>query len=182
MRTQDKEHAFRKPGSALAAHCVVDDFPRELRRKHFDKVVGVTTQIAVLADANARCAWLEEVTRVDSAHMSVAFWIIGHHCNNSDPKAKLDICLDDIGVDCGGNRSTVSISVSDTGAGIPPDKLQRIFEPFIQVDSALTRTQDGVGLGLAISRDLARGMGGDLTVTSTVGKGSRFELTLPGAK
>ena len=87
-----------------------------------------------------------------------------------------------INVDCGGTRRTVWIRVSDTGAGIPADKLQRIFEPFIQVDSGLTRTKDGVGLGLAISRDLARGMGGDLTVESTVGKGSRFELTLPRAK
>ena len=77
--------------------------------------------------------------------------------------------------------STVAIRVSDTGSGIPPDKLERIFEPFIQVDSALTRTRDGVGLGLAISRDLARGMGGDLKVESTLGKGSRFELTLPRA-
>ena len=86
-----------------------------------------------------------------------------------------------INIDCGGTRGTISIRVTDTGAGIPADKLQRIFEPFIQVDSALTRTQEGVGLGLAISRDLARGMGGDLTVESTVGKGSRFELTLPRA-
>ena len=75
--------------------------------------------------------------------------------------------------------NTVRIRVSDTGPGIPRDKLERIFEPFIQVNSALTRTTDGVGLGLAISRDLARGMGGDLTVESTVGKGSHFELTLP---
>ena len=86
-----------------------------------------------------------------------------------------------ISVDCGAGERTVWIRVSDTGAGIPADKLQRIFEPFIQVDSALTRTQDGVGLGLAISRDLARGMDGDLTVKSTLGKGSRFELTLPRA-
>jgi signal transduction histidine kinase len=60
--------------------------------------------------------------------------------------------------------------------------LQRIFEPFIQVDTALTRTNEGVGLGLAISRDLARGMGGDLAVESVVGKGSRFEFTLPRAR
>jgi signal transduction histidine kinase len=86
-----------------------------------------------------------------------------------------------IALDCGATRNTIKIRVSDTGSGIPADKLERIFEPFIQVDSALTRTKDGVGLGLAISRDLARGMGGDLTVTSTVGKGSRFELTLPRA-
>jgi signal transduction histidine kinase len=86
-----------------------------------------------------------------------------------------------ISIDCGASEDTVRIGVSDTGAGIPADKLQRIFEPFIQVDSALTRTQNGVGLGLAISRDLARGMDGDLTVKSTLGKGSRFELTLPRA-
>jgi signal transduction histidine kinase len=86
-----------------------------------------------------------------------------------------------IEVDCGSSAKTVWIRVSDTGSGIPANKLQRIFEPFIQVDSRLTRTQDGVGLGLAISRDLARGMGGDLTVQSILGKGSRFELTLPRA-
>jgi signal transduction histidine kinase len=87
-----------------------------------------------------------------------------------------------IHLDCGQTRATVRICVSDTGAGIPADKLERIFEPFIQVDSALTRTKDGVGLGLAISRDLARGMGGDLTVTSKFGQGSRFQLTLPRGK
>jgi signal transduction histidine kinase len=82
---------------------------------------------------------------------------------------------------CAVTPSSVRIAVSDNGAGIPADKLQRIFEPFIQVDSRLTRTSDGVGLGLAISRDLARGMNGDLTVESRMGKGSRFELTLPRA-
>lgn len=84
-----------------------------------------------------------------------------------------------IDVDCGATRGVIHIRVSDTGSGIPADKLEHIFEPFIQVESALTRTKDGVGLGLAISRDLARAMGGDLTVESTMGKGSRFELTLP---
>jgi signal transduction histidine kinase len=84
-----------------------------------------------------------------------------------------------IDVDSGVRESTAWIRVSDTGTGIPANKLQRIFEPFIQVDSRLTRTQEGVGLGLAISHDLARGMGGDLTVESALGKGSRFELTLP---
>ena len=52
-------------------------------------------------------------------------------------------------------------------------------EPFVQVDQQLTRSNNGVGLGLAISRELARGMGGDLTATSTQGVGSTFTLTLP---
>ena len=73
----------------------------------------------------------------------------------------------------------VRVSVTDTGRGIAADQLGRVFEPFVQVDARLTRTQEGVGLGLAISRDLARGMGGDLTAASTLGVGSTFMLSLP---
>jgi PAS domain S-box-containing protein len=69
--------------------------------------------------------------------------------------------------------------VIDTGIGIPADMIGRVFEPFIQVNTTHTKATEGTGLGLAISRDLARGMGGDLTATSTPGKGSTFELTLP---
>jgi len=73
----------------------------------------------------------------------------------------------------------ISISVADTGRGIIADQLDRVFEPFVQVDPTLTRSQDGIGLGLAISRELARGMCGDLTAISTPGVGSTFTLTLP---
>ena len=73
---------------------------------------------------------------------------------------------------------TVLLHVSDTGRGIPPDKLEFIFEPFVQVDASHSRLGQGTGLGLAISRDLARGMGGDLSVTSELGKGSVFTLAL----
>ncbi|MBC7791900.1 MAG: HAMP domain-containing histidine kinase, partial [Anaerolineae bacterium] len=74
---------------------------------------------------------------------------------------------------------SVSFTVADTGIGIPPEKLDSVFEPFVQIDPNLTRTSQGVGLGLAISRDLARRMGGDLHVESQLGVGSTFELTLP---
>ncbi|HEX2719278.1 MAG TPA: GAF domain-containing protein [Gemmatimonadaceae bacterium] len=71
------------------------------------------------------------------------------------------------------------VRVRDTGRGIPVEKLDAIFEPFVQVDQGLTRRSTGSGLGLAISRDLARRMGGDLTVESSAGRGSVFTLTLP---
>jgi len=79
------------------------------------------------------------------------------------------------------DAKSVSITVADTGAGIPPEELERIFEPFVQVGRSLIQAQEGTGLGLAISRDLARGMGGDIVVTSEIQKGSRFTLTLPRA-
>ena len=84
-------------------------------------------------------------------------------------------------VACTDQGETVAISVADTGIGIAADKLASVFEPFVQVDAKLTRAHEGVGLGLAISRDLARGMGGDLSVRSEVGVGSTFVLTLPSA-
>jgi len=76
-------------------------------------------------------------------------------------------------------ETVVRIHVTDTGVGIAAEKLDAIFEPFVQIDANYTRTRDGVGLGLAISRDLARGMKGELTAASTEGVGSVFTLTLP---
>jgi PAS domain S-box-containing protein len=84
-----------------------------------------------------------------------------------------------ITIDCESDDERVRIHVQDTGEGIPAEKLASIFEPFVQVKTGFTREHEGVGLGLAISRDLARMMHGDLTVESTVGVGSRFTLTLP---
>ena len=75
----------------------------------------------------------------------------------------------------------VTIRVSDTGVGIPADKVEAIFDPFVQVERSLTSTVEGTGLGLAISRDLARAMGGDIAVESVVGEGSTFTVTLPRA-
>jgi signal transduction histidine kinase len=70
-------------------------------------------------------------------------------------------------------------TVEDTGIGIPEDKIESIFQPFTQVESGYTRTHGGTGLGLTISRRLSRLMGGDLTVASHEGEGSRFTLWLP---
>jgi PAS domain S-box-containing protein len=70
------------------------------------------------------------------------------------------------------------IHVRDTGIGVPEDKLISIFEPFVQVGRSLTTPHEGTGLGLAISRDLTRAMGGELSVTSELGKGTTFSISL----
>lgn len=75
----------------------------------------------------------------------------------------------------------ITFTVVDTGIGIPADKLPLLFRPFSQLDSQLNRQYAGTGLGLALSRNLARLHGGDITVESTEGEGSRFTLSLPDA-
>jgi len=80
-----------------------------------------------------------------------------------------------------GEADRVCLRISDTGIGIPEDKIELIFDPFVQVHRKLTNTVEGSGLGLAISRDLARGMGGDLRASSVEGEGSTFTLVLPRA-
>jgi signal transduction histidine kinase len=78
-----------------------------------------------------------------------------------------------------GNRAYVAFRVTDSGVGIPQNKLISIFDPFVQAESGHTRSKEGSGLGLTISRRLARLMGGDLTVKSGDGKGATFTLWIP---
>lgn len=80
---------------------------------------------------------------------------------------------------CDPDGHQVQFRVQDNGPGIPPDQQEAIFNPFVQIGRKLDNPQEGVGLGLAISKDLAQAMGGDLHVESVPGKGSTFRITLP---
>ena len=83
-----------------------------------------------------------------------------------------------VAVACEESAGMIRFVVTDTGRGIPEGQRDAIFQPFVQVEKGLTRSADGSGLGLAIARELAERMGGSLTVTSEVGAGSRFVLSL----
>jgi PAS domain S-box-containing protein len=76
-----------------------------------------------------------------------------------------------------GKAGEIEFAVSDTGIGIPPEKLETIFEDFTQADASTTRSYGGTGLGLGISRRIVEAMGGRLTATSSMGKGSTFRFT-----
>ena len=76
-----------------------------------------------------------------------------------------------VSIECDPEGDVVLAHVRDSGVGIPPDMCDRIFEPFVQVSRSLNRPEDGIGLGLSISRNLARAMGGELTVESRIGTG-----------
>jgi signal transduction histidine kinase len=78
-----------------------------------------------------------------------------------------------------GSAAGVAISVRDTGKGISAEDLAKLFQPFVQADVTNTRAHDGAGLGLVITRRLARAMGGDVQASSKLGAGSTFTLYLP---
>ncbi len=103
--------------------------------------------------------------------------LLGNAAKFTPPRGAVEMRLVD-----GPSSDMVVIEVRDSGPGIPPDKLELVFEPFVQLERSLTTPTEGAGLGLAISRDLARGMGGDLRAKSEEGQGATLVLSLPRAR
>ena len=151
------------------------------------RLKSVIDEALVLTEPRARAKGVEILSGYDGA-MSEAV--------RADPEKLLQILLNlisnaikfserggrvSVRCACANDPSApiITVEVSDAGKGIPADKLDSIFDPFFQVDRTLTRSTDGVGLGLAISRTLARAMSCEITATSVVGSGSSFVVSVP---
>jgi signal transduction histidine kinase len=136
--------------------------------------------VAVTADCHAGARYVGDPQRVDQILLN----LLSNAIKFTGPggQARVSCAIRDGAVpDTAHAGPWVCLRVEDTGIGIAPEQLERIFEPFVQVESGYTRRHGGAGLGLAISRRFARWMGGDLTVESTPGTGSAFTLWLPAA-
>ncbi len=144
-----------------------------------DAIVGATSVVA--PDARAK-----GITLATPEPRATAVWYCG------DPhrvgQVLINLMMNAVKFTPEGGRIDVSaweeaswacVAVKDTGVGMEPEKVEALFEAFVQGDSGYTREHGGVGLGLAISRQLARLMGGDIAVTTTPGTGSTFVLRLP---
>jgi two-component system, sensor histidine kinase len=159
------------------------------------KIVYRITQVA----AHEVLGVVESLTAPQRAHKRIAY-----DCEGCDPsllfladkekvvQVLLNILSNAVKFTPHGGRITLATEVispelgtfvvRDTGIGMSPGELRLVFEPFVQFDSALSREHKGTGLGMPISRELARGMGGDLVASSEAGVGSVFTLSLPLAR
>jgi PAS domain S-box-containing protein len=134
----------------------------QLATRHLRFEVDVPSELAVLGDRE----------RIEQILLN----LLSNAIKFTAPDGQVSVSAHD---GSSGDDGRVHLLVRDTGTGIAPERLAQVFEPFVQVDVSHTRRAQGTGLGLTISRDLARGMGGDLIVESEKGVGSTFTLTLP---
>jgi PAS domain S-box-containing protein len=153
---------------------VIDDVRLDLALCDLEDVVGPHLAAKQLAYDNGR-AREPLVVRADGEKLRIVLQnLLTNAIKFTAPGGRITVaCEEDAAA------GLVRVRVSDTGRGIPGDKLDDVFQPFVQVDRHLThQSQQGVGLGLAISRELARRMGGELSAESEVGVGSTFTFTV----
>src|SRR5216117_2222424 len=133
------------------------------REKHLELTVDVPPEVPQMVRGDP--------TRVRQVLMN----LIGNAIKFTE-EGEVDVSA--VVIQCGAADASVHFRVRDTGIGIPPEQLGTIFQEFTQADASMTRRYGGTGLGLAISRRLVALMGGELAVTSEVGRGSEFSFAL----
>ncbi|WP_226633579.1 sensor histidine kinase [Brevundimonas poindexterae] len=126
-----------------------------------------TKPISVLVDSGVKGLWMG-----DGPHLKQALECLTRNAANFTTEGHIRLSSTVKG-------GVVHLSVSDTGPGLDPDFVPRMFDDFAQADESVTRAHDGAGLGLAICKRLIRAMGGDISVNSTLGQGATFTLRLP---
>ncbi len=142
-------------------------------------VVSVLRVKAIENEIALNCRWeteLPEVAQTDPARLRQLLMNLAGNAIKFTAEGSVDIVLRVEGTQA---ESTLQVAVVDTGIGIAADKLEHIFDPFVQADNSVTRKFGGTGLGLAISRKIARALGGELSVESTLGQGSTFRFHIP---
>ncbi|GJM45318.1 MAG: hypothetical protein DHS20C21_21600 [Gemmatimonadota bacterium] len=159
---------------ALEVHLLPGDIDRVIKRYAEDRRPGVSAElrdlrVSIAADLPPLFFDADRVVQVVDA-------LVDNATKFSPPGARILIRVD---ADNHGGRDWVRIDVEDNGPGIDPDRLPHIFESFRQGDGSSTRRQGGIGLGLALARELATKMGGTLDVASELGVGAVFSLRLP---
>jgi PAS domain S-box-containing protein len=166
------------------------DHVLRLSRIESGKEVLTTSQVDIVEVARKCCALVEPMVKRKRLAFEVRVPDTPLLCTSDAGKVRQIVLnllsnavkfteLGSIVVEVRVAHDVASLEVSDTGLGIQANDQDRIFDPFVQVDASSTRRYCGTGLGLPVSRDLARLLGGDLTVASTLGRGSTFTLTIP---
>ena len=150
---------------------VLSDFMRELAVILSANVGSKDIEVLFRLDPRLPAALVGDATRLRQVLLNLA----GNALKFTE-RGEVVLALTPVGEELGQVR--LHFEVSDTGIGIPPDKLERIFEGFSQAEQSTSRRYGGTGLGLAISRRLVALMGGELRVDSQVGQGSRFHFEL----
>lgn len=179
----------------LDAGGLLQDVVESIRRHFAYPAVGLFTldddgQALTLRGYSGVSAGPPELTRPGVYRQSIESGIVGTVARTGQPHlAPLDNLLDNAikftpagGVITLQNQqegAQVALQVSDTGVGIPSDQLERIFERFYQVNGSIWRRYGGIGLGLALVKEIARTYGGQVSVESQVGEGSTFRVLLP---
>lgn len=135
------------------------------------KALGKNLDLLYLVDSQVPTFVIGDTTRL----RQVLINLVGNAIKFTE-KGEIVIHVQSLGET--GDRMRLQYSVKDTGIGIPPDRIERLFKPFSQVDSSTTRRYGGTGLGLAICSRLVEAMGGKIWVESTVGQGSVFHFTI----